>query len=177
MINRKIKPLSVSRLLLLALAVLVMAACGDSGEAESTELSADTASIKIGMQVYKSPSCGCCSEWIDHVEAHGFSVTATDSDRMIAIKHAYDIEPQYQSCHTADVNGYVFEGHVPATVIQRFLADRPTNALGLAVPGMPIGSPGMEMGERFDDYDVLLLKTDGSSEVYQRIDDNFRSGL
>lgn len=177
MLNRKIKPLSVSRLLLLVLAVLAMTACGDSDDAESTALSTDTAPKKISMQVYKSPSCGCCGEWINHVEAHGFSVTATNSDRMIAIKHAYEIEPQYQSCHTADVNGYVIEGHVPATVIQRFLAERPANALGLAVPGMPIGSPGMEMGERFDDYDVLLLKTDGSSELYQRIDDDFRSSL
>ena len=177
MLNRKIRPVSVSRQLLLVLAVVAMTACSDSDNAESPDLSADAASNKISMQVYKSPSCGCCGEWINHVEANGFSVTATNSDNMFAIKHAYQIAPQYQSCHTADVNGYVFEGHVPATVMQRFLAERPENALGLAVPGMPIGSPGMEMGERFDDYDVLLLKTDGSSELYQRIDDDFRAQL
>lgn len=174
MLNRIIKPQPLFALLILA--VLTISACSNSENAKSIQQS-ESGADTISMQVYKSPTCGCCGEWINHVESNGFSVTATNSDKMFAIKHAYEIAPKYQSCHTADVNGYVFEGHVPAAVIKRFLAERPENAFGLAVPGMPVGSPGMEMGERFDDYDVLLLKTDGTSEIYQRIDDNFRLQL
>lgn len=122
------------------------------------------------LNVYKSPTCGCCTLWIDHLEAEGFSSRIHHPDDLNPVKQKYGVAPQYQSCHTAVTReGLVFEGHVPAQVIKRFLAEKPEGAIGLAVPGMPIGSPGMEMGTRFSPYDVLLLKADGSSSVYVRI--------
>ena len=104
------------------------------------------------------------------MENSGFDVNPRNRVNMNTIKREFDIAPQYQSCHTAKYEGYVFEGHIPAAVIQRFLDERPDDAIGLAVPGMPAGSPGMEMGDRFDKFDVLLLKSDGSAEVYAHID-------
>lgn len=121
------------------------------------------------IDVYKSPSCQCCGKWIAHIETAGFSASVINSQNLNAIKSEYGIAPRYQSCHTAVADGFVFEGHIPASLIQQFLAEKPEDVIGLAVPGMPMGSPGMEMGERYDDYDVLLLKADGSSEVYQHI--------
>jgi len=122
------------------------------------------------LDIYKSPSCGCCQEWVDHVEAQGFGAAIHHPSDLNQIKDKYRIAPEYQSCHTAvSSDGYVFEGHIPAKIIQRFLAEKPKDALGLAVPGMPMGSPGMEMGNHFSPYDVLLLKSDGSTQVYTRI--------
>jgi hypothetical protein len=121
------------------------------------------------MQVFKNPSCGCCGKWVDHIESAGFSVSVEKMADLNALKTQHRIAPRYQSCHTGIVDDYVFEGHIPASVIERFLQEKPEGAIGLAVPGMPVGSPGMEMGNRRDDYDVLLLKRDGSSEVYQPI--------
>jgi hypothetical protein len=122
------------------------------------------------MDVFKSASCGCCKKWIEHIEKSGFEVNARNRVNMNTIKREFDIAPQNQSCHTAIYEGYVFEGHVPAEVILRFIEEPPDDAIGLAVPGMPAGSPGMEMGERFDEYDVLVLKSDGSSEIYAHIE-------
>lgn len=122
------------------------------------------------LDVYKSPSCGCCQEWVEHVEAQGFSAEIHHPSDLNQIKIKYRIAPEYQSCHTAvSSDGYIFEGHIPAKIIQRFLTEKPKDALGLAVPGMPMGSPGMEMGNHFSPYDVLLLKSDGSTQVYIRI--------
>ncbi|WP_460852977.1 DUF411 domain-containing protein [Pseudomaricurvus hydrocarbonicus] len=104
-----------------------------------------------------------------HLERQGFQATVKDVDNLSVIKHHFGISPQYQSCHTGVVEGYVFEGHVPAAIMQRFLQEKPEGAIGLSVPGMPVGSPGMEMGDRHDDYDVLLLKQDGSTEVYEHV--------
>lgn len=124
----------------------------------------------LALDIYKSPSCGCCQEWVDHMEAQGFSAAIHHPADLNQIKVKYRIAPAYQSCHTAvSSDGYIFEGHIPAKVIQRFLAEKPTDALGLAVPGMPMGSPGMEMGNHFTPYDVLLLKSNGSTQVYTHI--------
>ena len=136
-------------------------ACAENEQGGSSIIVTDTTQI----EVFKSPSCGCCGKWIDHLEESGFSATVQNSQNLNAIKTKHSIAPRYQSCHTAIVDGYV----LPANVIQQFLTEKPANAIGLAVPGMPIGSPGMEMGDRHDDYDVLLLKGDGSSEVYTHI--------
>jgi len=122
------------------------------------------------MQVFKNPSCGCCNEWIKHVESGGFHVAVGDSERLASIKEEYGISPQFQSCHTAIYHGYVFEGHIPVSLIKQFLRERPPGAVGLAVPGMPAGSPGMEMAGRQDPYDVLLLKDDGTAAVYAHVD-------
>ncbi len=124
-----------------------------------------------GMTLYKTAQCGCCGLWVDHMQAAGFSMAVVNSPDMNAVKQQLGIQPVYQSCHTlVDKNsGYIFEGHIPAEVVARFLQEKPEGALGLSVPGMPIGSPGMEMGGRYDDYDVLQLNKDGSSVVYEEI--------
>jgi hypothetical protein len=116
------------------------------------------------VQVYKSPSCGCCSKWIDHLEDHGFSVVAHDLPDVTPVKRETGIPRPLSSCHTAFVGGYVIEGHVPAADIARLLEQRPRIA-GLAVPGMPIGSPGME-GPNPVSYRVLAFDPDGSVEVF-----------
>ena len=121
------------------------------------------------IQVLKSPTCGCCSAWIAHVEAAGLSVDAQDvtQDALWAAKDKAGITPELSSCHTGFIDGYVIEGHVPAADLQRLLAERP-NALGLTVPGMPIGSPGMEMGDERDAFDTLLVLRDGEILVFER---------
>ncbi len=118
------------------------------------------------MTVYKSPTCGCCSAWIDHMRAAGFTVTARDVDDVGPIKERHGVPMGLGSCHTAVIDGYVVEGHVPADSVRRLLAERP-DAAGLAVPGMPSGSPGMENGRR-DPYDVLLFDTRGGVSVWDR---------
>lgn len=127
------------------------------------------ANTAITLDVYKSETCSCCEKWISHLESEGFHATAHHPDDLTAEKAKRGIAPRYHSCHTAvSAEGYVFEGHIPALVIQRFLTEKPKGAIGLAVPGMPMGSPGM--GNHLDPYDVLLLKADGSSSVYTKID-------
>ncbi len=124
----------------------------------------------VSLDVYKSPTCGCCEKWIEHLETSGFDTLIHHPTDLNEVKQSSAIAPRYQSCHTAvSTDGYVFEGHIPAHLIQRFLSNPPQNAIGLAVPGMPVGSPGMEMGDRHDSYNILLLKTDGSAEVYASI--------
>ncbi len=121
------------------------------------------------VEVYKSPTCGCCSKWIDHLREEGFTVNAHDVGNKEARARA-GISPSLGSCHTALVNGYAIEGHVPAQDIKRLLKERP-KAIGLAVPDMPHGTPGME-GARSDPYDVLLIKQRGDQRrdaaVYSR---------
>lgn len=123
---------------------------------------ADTAEITV----YKSPTCKCCEKWITHLEDAGFNVTAKNSSDMYRIKQSTGIEPKLQSCHTALVDGYVIEGHVPATDIKRLLKERPAVS-GLTVPGMPIGSPGME-GPYKEPYEVLTFDKDDQTKVYAR---------
>ncbi|WP_420614944.1 DUF411 domain-containing protein [Candidatus Palauibacter sp.] len=122
---------------------------------------AETPTIKV----YKSPTCGCCALWVDHMREAGFELDVEDTDDMIGVKVDAGLPLQLQSCHTALVDGYVFEGHIPAEVIARFLAEKPS-ASGLAVPGMPIGSPGMEFGDRVDPYDVLQFDATGNTSIY-----------
>lgn len=119
------------------------------------------------MQVWKSPSCGCCKDWIAILQREGFSVQTFDESNNAA-RARLGLPVRYGSCHTARIGGYVVEGHVPAREIRRLLAEKP-DAIGIAVPGMPIGSPGMdgpEYGGRREPYDVLLVHRDGSSRVY-----------
>ena len=120
--------------------------------------------------VYKSPTCGCCSKWIDAMQSKGFSLTAKNTNNLAALKKKYAIDPKFQSCHTAVTKqGYVFEGHVPAKFIQQFLQSPPKNARGLSVPNMPMGSPSMEMGDHFSPYQVFLLLNDGRTEVFAKV--------
>lgn len=119
------------------------------------------------ITVMKSESCGCCNAWIDHLEDNGFEVEAKNlsSGALNKFKADQSIAPRYKSCHTGIIDGYVIEGHVPASDIEKLLAQKP-EALGLSVPRMPIGSPGMEMGDERDAYDVLLMGDGGDAEVY-----------
>ena len=112
------------------------------------------------IQVYKSATCGCCIRWISHLQEHGFTVTATDVGDMSMVKVEYDVPPRLYSCHTALVDGYVIEGHVPAPDIMLLLAER-SEVSGLAVPGMPIGSPGME-GPNPEAYEVFSFDDSGT---------------
>ena len=116
------------------------------------------------VTVYKSPTCGCCGKWVEHMQANGFEVESRNMHDLRMIKSMNGIAPSQQSCHTAIVDGYVVEGHVPATDVKRLLAQRP-DIRGLAVPGMPMGSPGME-GPRKDAYQVITLPRQGASEVF-----------
>ena len=128
---------------------------------------ARAAAPKPVVEVWKDPNCGCCKDWITHLQGAGFQVTVFDKGNNTA-RAALGMPQQFGSCHTARVQGYVIEGHVPASDIKRLLADKP-QALGLAVPGMPVGSPGMdgpEYGGRRDPYRVLLVQKSGSSQVF-----------
>lgn len=122
------------------------------------------------VEVWKSPTCGCCKDWVAYLEANGFEVRTQDSGNT-AVRARLGLPERYGSCHTARVGGYVVEGHVPAEDIRRLLAERP-RALGLAAPGMPVGSPGMDgpaYGGRRDPYDVLLVQADGSHRVWRAL--------
>lgn len=124
----------------------------------------------ITLNVYKEVTCACCVGWIEHMEGHGYESTVFHPANMNRVKLDLGLRPQYHSCHTAvTASGYVFEGHIPEKYINMFLADPPENALGLAVPGMPIGGPGMEIGDRFTPYEILLLHKDGSARVFAEI--------
>lgn len=116
------------------------------------------------MAVYKTPNCGCCREWVDHVRGNGFHATTTDVADVAPVKNTHNVPADLRSCHTALVSGYVVEGHVPAEDIKRLLKERP-DIIGLAVPGMPSGSPGMENGQ-IDKYDVIAIGKDGSRKVW-----------
>lgn len=122
----------------------------------------------VPYEVWKDPNCGCCGDWIDHMAAHGFKASVHDTGNN-AMRARLGLDRRYASCHTALIGGYVVEGHVPAREVRRLLREKP-QALGLAVPGMPVGSPGMDgpvyKGRR-DAYDVVLVLRDGTSRVYQ----------
>ncbi|MFP8967700.1 DUF411 domain-containing protein [Pokkaliibacter sp. CJK22405] len=122
------------------------------------------------LEVYKDPQCGCCEGWMKHAQAQSLPLKLVPSADVFAKKEALGIPPAARSCHTVvdPQTGYIFEGHIPAKVIARFIAEKP-DAKGLAVSGMPLGSPGMEMGDRFMPYDVLVLNHDGSTEIYTHI--------
>lgn len=143
------------RQLLCAALVAPLAACGQPPS-------------KTLVEVWKSPTCGCCKDWMAHLDANGFAATAHDTGNT-AMRAQLGIPEELGSCHTARVGGYAIEGHVPAADIQRLLRDKPQGVIGLAVPGMPIGSPGMDgaaYGGRRDRYQVLLVRQDGSHMVF-----------
>ena len=125
---------------------------------------------KFSLLVHKTPTCGCCKKWVKHLETNNFSTMTKDHQNLQKVKEQHSIKPKYQSCHTAvSQDGYVFEGHIPSKFIKQFLANPEADAIGLTVPGMPLGSPGMEVEGRFTPYDVLVLYKDGSSKVYAEV--------
>lgn len=126
-----------------------------------------TSSAAIEVTVFKSPTCGCCKEWVEHLRKHAFTVVSKNTSDVSNVKRTAHVPTGLYSCHTAFVNGYVVEGHVPAEDIHRMLKDKPKIA-GIAVPGMPAGSPGMEAGSRKDAYDVVAFKRDGTTSVFAK---------
>jgi hypothetical protein len=148
--------LATRRIFLALPAALLLPSCRPASAASRT------------ITVYKDPNCGCCNGWVEHLKAAGFTPTIVASTDRTALQSRYGLRPEDGSCHTGVIGPYLIEGHVPADDIKRLLKEAP-KASGLAVPGMPIGSPGMEMtdGSR-EPYDVLLLKGDGSTAVFTR---------
>jgi len=146
--------------------VLAAAAVVSLGAAAGHSPAADPSATVSVITVYKSPSCGCCGKWIDYLRANGFQVKVEDLDDLSEIKAASGVPRQLQTCHTAVVEGYVVEGHVPADALRSLLHDRPKVA-GIAVPGMPTGAPGME-GSPAQHYDVIAWDKSGKTTVYAR---------
>jgi hypothetical protein len=126
---------------------------------------ASSAAHAAQLTVHKSPYCGCCSKWIEHVEKHGFSVKIIDTEDMAGVKKRLGVPDKLASCHTTQVGGYFVEGHVPAADIKRLLAQKP-KAAGIAVPGMPMGAPGMEHGDHRQPYATILVQRDGNSKLF-----------
>ena len=118
------------------------------------------------LTVYKDPSCGCCRKWVDHLAANGLAPVAKDRTDMDVLKNSLGVPANLRSCHTAVAGKYLIEGHVPAADIKRLLETKPKDILGLAVPGMPSGSPGMEMPGRSDHYDVIAFGAGGKTRVF-----------
>lgn len=120
------------------------------------------------LTVYKSPTCGCCSTWATYMGRQGFRVETVETADLAAVRDSLGVPGDLSACHTATVGGYTVEGHVPADQIRRLLAEKP-DARGIAVPGMPIGSPGMEQGDTRQPYDVLLVHDSGEATVFAQI--------
>jgi hypothetical protein len=137
---------------------------GDTVAAVNVAATPKPASADSTVTVYKSPACGCCKSWVDHLRQTGFRVVAIDTNDLDAVKARHGVPNGLTSCHTGLVAGYVVEGHVPAEDVRRLLSQRPA-IVGLAVPGMPVGSPGME-GAFKQRYDVLAFTRDGRSTVF-----------
>ncbi|MBU2713362.1 DUF411 domain-containing protein [Zooshikella harenae] len=129
----------------------------------------------IPLTVYKNPSCGCCKKWMKHLNEQGFKTQTEHLDDLTAIKTQYHIPPTHRSCHTAVLTSpknnktYAFEGHIPAKYIKQFLQNPPAHAVGLTVPAMPVGSPGMEYGNELLPYDVFLIKDDGTTSSFAQV--------
>ncbi|GAA5135829.1 DUF411 domain-containing protein [Thalassotalea piscium] len=154
---------------IIAMPLALLAGCSDNTAVTKNVITQKHEAITLA--IHKSPLCGCCNDWINHVNSHGFQSIVHDEDNVSTVKDKMGIEPRYRSCHTAiSENGYAFEGHVPAKFIQQFLNETHANdVIGLSVPAMPVGTPGMEVDDRFDPYRILLLKSDGSYEIYAEV--------
>jgi hypothetical protein len=126
-----------------------------------------SAANAVELTVHKSPYCGCCAKWIEHVEKHGFTVKIVETEEMMAVKKRLGVPDKMASCHTTQVGGYFVEGHVPAADIKRLLAEKP-KAAGIAVPGMPAGAPGMEMGSQRQPYATMIVGKNGQASIFVR---------
>ncbi len=151
--------------------VIALASCSDKDAVAVTAQIQNNKSQSIVLDVYKSPTCGCCKKWINHLNENGFLSKVHNRKDVSEIKRQNGIVPRYRSCHTAiSKDGYAFEGHVPAKYIQQFMKEtHADDVIGLSVPAMPVGTPGMEVGDKFNPYRVLLLKSDGSYETYANV--------
>jgi hypothetical protein len=150
-----------------AVASAVVLIAGMSVAVVGTQSGKSATGSKPSVAVFKSPTCGCCAKWNEHMTAAGYAVSSSDRTDMNAIKDEHRVPSSLRSCHTALISGYVVEGHVPADVVAKLLAERPAGVVGIAVPGMPAGSPGMESPDGFKTpYQVLAFTKDGQSRVY-----------
>ncbi len=155
-------------LIKLVISAVIIIGCTNYLEAKDKQET--SASLINLLQVYKGAQCGCCNGWISHMKENGFQTEAHNLNDLYPIKQKYGIEPRLQSCHTSvSKSGYIFEGHIPAKFIKQFLDEKPEGAIGLAVPSMPVGSPGMEHNNMFRPYVVYLLKADGSIGKYAKV--------
>ena len=138
--------------------------------AESSDLNIQNTNSLMDLLVHKTPTCGCCKMWVDHMENNGFTINTQDHQNLMTIKEKLKIEPKFRSCHTAvSSDGYFFEGHIPSKYVSKFLSEDNPDAIGLSVPGMPLGSPGMEVEGRFTPYDVLIHFKNGETKVYAEV--------
>ena len=138
--------------------------------AESSQLNTQMTNPLMELIVHKTPTCGCCKMWVNHMENNGFAINTQDHQSLLKIKDNLKIEPQFRSCHTAvSSEGYFFEGHIPGKYVSKFLKENNPKAIGLSVPGMPLGSPGMEVEGRFTPYDVLIHFRNGTTKVYAEV--------
>lgn len=153
--------MTLSRSFLIAAAVVALSV---SGRTLATP-AASAAQTLPAVTVYKDPNCGCCSLWVRHMEQAGFTVTAHNTSDMPAVRAKYGVPSHVQSCHMGVVDGYVLEGHIPADDVKRLLKERP-KAKGIAVPGMPVGSPGMEQGNVRHAYSVVTFDETGRTAVF-----------
>jgi hypothetical protein len=138
--------------------------------AQTSVINSQAAKLAIPVTVYKDPNCGCCKGWIEHVDGLGFKSTIIHPKNLSGVKDRLAIGANLRSCHTAVTEGgLVFEGHVPAKYIKQFINNPLNNAIGLSVPGMVVGSPGMEVDHKFRPYQIMVLNRDGSTAVYAEI--------
>lgn len=164
--------MSQRKVLALAASVLILAVGGYVWYASSRPSVADEPETVSAegpvVRVLKMRTCGCCGEWVEHLRNNGFRVETEDvgASELVLAKQEHGVPQDLFTCHTATVEGYTVEGHVPASDIRRLLEERPEETVGLGLPGMPVGSPGMERGERREPYDVLVFGEDGVRRVY-----------
>ncbi|MEI1376551.1 DUF411 domain-containing protein [Nostoc sp. UHCC 0926] len=168
---------AVHVMVIICLTVGVLGILGSTAPMSNAQLVSTTKRIQdkqtplkstgLNATVYHSPDCNCCGGWIDHLKAQGFKITNFPTPDIETVKQKYNVPDNLSSCHTAIVNGYVIEGHVPADDIKRLLQEKP-NIVGLSVPQMPIGTPGMEMGNRKDPFSVLSFDHKDSVAVFHK---------
>ena len=136
----------------------------------ASDISKQNSESNFELLVHKTPTCGCCKMWVMHMKENGFIVNTKDHNSLVKIKEELKIEPEHRSCHTGvSTQGYFFEGHIPSQYVSQFLSEGNPDAIGLSVSGMPLGSPGMEVEDRFTPYDVLVHYKDGSTRVYAEV--------
>lgn len=151
--------------LLIAFSVVFISGCNAS-ETDQPVNSPYIAELKV----FKSPTCGCCSKWIDHMNVSGFLAIPENSQSLSMIKDTHGIPKNHRSCHTGVTeDGYVFEGHIPAKYIKQFMNQKPEGQVGLVVPGMPVGSPGMEYQDKFNPYTIMSFNKEGDLQPYVEV--------
>jgi len=164
--KRGFLPFTWNRFLTISLTALMVLFVGCSAGPSSPDIATLTQVAQASeITVFRSPTCGCCGKWVEHMKTFGFQVQDNITEDMDAIEQQYGVPDKLRSCHTAIANGYVIEGHIPAEDVARLLNEKP-DISGIAVPGMPVGSPGMESGDYVEPYEVLSFTDSGEMAVF-----------